>query len=98
PTRSSLFPYPTLFRSIAALNGGALDRLDAVEVVEAAVCQDDARIDALASGDPSSLRVVAQVAALPLLVAAAQTIGGSVSAAWWEDRKSTRLNSSHQII
>jgi len=69
---------------IAALNGGALDRLDAVEVVEAAVCQDDARIDALASGDPSSLRVVAQVAALPLLVAAAQTIGGSVSAAWWE--------------
>jgi len=69
---------------IAALNGGALDRLDAVEVVEAAVCQDDARIDALASGDPSALRVVAQVAALPLLVAAAQTIGGSVSAAWWE--------------
>ena len=69
---------------IAALNGGALDRLDAVEVVEAAVCQDDARIDALASGDPSSLRVVAQVAALPLLVAAAQMIGGSVSAAWWE--------------
>jgi len=69
---------------IAALNGGAPDRLDAVGLVEAAICQDDTRIDALAGGDASTLRVVAQIAAVPLLTAAAQTIGASVSAAWWE--------------
>ncbi len=68
----------------AALNGGAPDRLDAVGLVEAAICQDDTRIDALAGGDASTLRVVAQIAAVPLLTAAAQTIGPSVSAAWWE--------------
>ena len=69
---------------IAALNGGAPDRLDAVGLVEAAICQDDTRIDALAGGDASTLRVVAQIAAVPLLTAAAQTIGASVSATWWE--------------
>src|SRR2546425_477288 len=46
---------------IAGLNGAA-HRLDALELLEAAIRQDDARIDALATGDPSTLRVVAQVA------------------------------------
>src|SRR3989442_13228665 len=70
---------------IAGLNGAA-HRLDALELLEAAIRQDDARIDALATGDPSTLRVVAQVAAVPLLRACARTIGSEVPAggAWWE--------------
>jgi FdhE protein len=67
-----------------ALNGATPNRLDAVELVEAAICQDDARIDTFATGDPSTLRVIAQIAAIPLLVAAARTIGAAVSPAWWE--------------
>lgn len=70
---------------VAALNGGVRDGCDPVGLLEAAICQDDARIDALAVGDPSALRVVAQVLTLPLLVAAARTVGGNaVSPAWWE--------------
>jgi FdhE protein len=72
---------------LAGLDGGSsAHHLDARELLEAAIRQDDARIDALATGDPSTLRVVAQVAAVPLLRACARTIGSDVSAggAWWE--------------
>ena len=68
---------------IAGLNGAA-DRLDPIDLLEAAIRQDDARIDALAASDPATLRVVAQVAAVPLLRACARTIGSEVSPAWWE--------------
>src|SRR5439155_14381496 len=73
-------------RHLAQLAGldGAAHRLDAVDLLEAAIRQDDARIDALATGDPSLLRVVAQVAAVPLLRGCARTIGSEVSSAWWE--------------
>src|SRR2546425_9230690 len=73
-------------RHLAQLSGldGAARRLDALELLEAAIRQDDARIDALAAGDPSTLRVVAQVAAVPLLRACARTIGSDVTSAWWE--------------
>jgi FdhE protein len=77
-------------RHLTGLAGldGAADRLDALDLLEAAVRQDDARIDALATGDPSTLRVVAQVAAVPMLRACARTIGSEVLAgsgsAWWE--------------
>jgi FdhE protein len=75
-------------RRLTGLAGldGAARRLDALDLLEAAIVQDDARIDALASGDPSTLRVVGQVAALPLLRACARTIGreGPSAAAWWE--------------
>src|SRR6266545_1343614 len=64
--------------------GGAAHRLDALDLLEAAIRQDDARIDALATGDPSLLRVVAQVAAVPLLRGCARKIGSEVSTAWWE--------------
>src|SRR5207249_6697825 len=47
--------------------GLSLLRLDVAELLEAAVCQDDGRIDALAAGgDPHPVRVVAQMAVLPL--------------------------------
>src|SRR6266511_1308215 len=73
-------------RHLAQLAGldGAAHRLDAVDLLEAAIRQDDARIDALATGDPSLLRVVAQVAAVPLLRGCARAIGSEVSSAWWE--------------
>jgi len=64
---------------LVALNGEGPDHIDPVGLVEAAIRQDDARI-----GESSKLRVVAQIAAVPLLVAAAQAIGGAISAAWWE--------------
>ncbi|HLQ59435.1 MAG TPA: formate dehydrogenase accessory protein FdhE [Gemmatimonadales bacterium] len=75
-------------RDLARLAGldGAAHRLDALDLLQAAVRQDDARIDALAIGDPATLRVVAQVAAVPLLRGCARTIGNEVPAggAWWE--------------
>jgi len=75
-------------RHLSRLAGldGAAHRLDALDLLEAAIRQDDARIDALAAGDPSTLRVVAQVAVVPLLRACARTIASEVSpgGAWWE--------------
>jgi FdhE protein len=73
-------------RHLAKLAGldGAADHLDAIDLVAAAIRQDDARIDALAAGDPSTLRVVGQVAAVPLLQACARTMGREVPASWWE--------------
>lgn len=68
---------------LAGLDGAA-DRIDHVELLEAAIRQDDARIDALAVNDSSTLRVVAQVAAVPLLRACARAIGSEVSAVWRE--------------
>jgi FdhE protein len=68
---------------LAGLDGAA-NRLEALDLLEAAIRQDDARIDALATGDPATLRVVAQVAVVPLLRACARTIGTEISPAWWE--------------
>lgn len=69
--------------TLAGLNGAA-HRLDPIDLLEAAIRQDDARIDSLAASDPATLRVVAQVAAVPLLRACARAIGSEVSPAWWE--------------
>lgn len=75
-------------RRLAQLAGldGTANRLDPIDLLEAAIRQDDARVDALTAGgsEPSTLRVVAQVAAVPLLRACARTIGKEVSPAWWE--------------
>ena len=68
---------------LAGLNGAAR-RLDALGLLEAAIRQDDARIDAFAAVDPSVLRVVAQVAVVPLLRDCARVIGGEIPEAWWE--------------
>ena len=64
--------------------GGAAHRLDALDLLEAAIRQDDASLDALVTSDPSTLRVVAQVATVPLLRGCARTIGSEVSQAWCE--------------
>ena len=64
---------------LAALEGPDRQRLDPIALLEAAICQDDSRIDSPA------LRVVAQVATLPLLVTAAQQLGReAIPATWWE--------------
>src|SRR6266571_2909874 len=61
--------------------------IDAVALLEAAVCQDDARSDALAvaaGADPHALRVVGQMAALPLLQACGRALGRDLPGSWWE--------------
>jgi FdhE protein len=68
---------------VAGLDGAA-DRLDAIELLEAALRQDDARIDTLAPADSARLRVVAHVAAIPLLRACAQSLAGEISTTWGE--------------
>ncbi|HVH67059.1 MAG TPA: formate dehydrogenase accessory protein FdhE [Gemmatimonadales bacterium] len=62
-------------------------RIDGLALLEAAVCHDDARVDALAEGagaEPHAVRVVAQMAALPLLQACGRGLAGAVPATWWE--------------
>jgi len=69
------------------LAGVRARRIDAVALLEAALCQDDARIDTLAAtagADPHALRVVGQMAAVPLLQACARALQVEVSPAWWE--------------
>ncbi len=76
-----------LFKRAARTNGGAGGRrIDEIALLEAAVNQDDARIDALVGGgaDPHAVRVVGQIAALPLLRACARSLAGELPATWWE--------------
>src|SRR3989475_7118346 len=81
PPRSTLFPYTTLFRS----------RIDGLQLLEAALCHDDARIDALAAAggegegaDPRALRVLGHMAVLPLLQACGRRLASELPATWWE--------------
>ena len=75
-------------RRLAKLAGmdGAARHIDAMDLLEAAICQDDARVDAGTpkGADPATVRVVAQMAALPLLRACAQIIGTAAAPAWSE--------------
>ena len=62
-------------------------RVDGVALLEAAVCQDDARIDGVAGAagaEPQALRVLAQLAALPLLQACGRTLTRHLPGTWWE--------------
>ena len=71
----------------AALGRVNVRRLDALLLLEAAVSQDDARVDAVAAAagaEPPAMRVVAQMAALPLLQACGRALAGEVQPTWWE--------------
>lgn len=60
-------------------------RLDALALMEAAVCHDLPRLEALAAeagAEPHALGVIAQLAARPLLQACARRLAGEVPAAW----------------
>ena len=61
-------------------------RIDGLVLLEAAVCHDDARIDALAAAgaEAPALRVLGQMAALPLLQACGRGLASELPATWWE--------------
>jgi len=64
-------------------------RIDGLALLEAAVCHDDARLDALAAAggegvEPHALRVLGQMAALPLLQACGRELASELPATWWE--------------
>lgn len=70
-----------------ALDGRSPRGLEPAELLEAAICQDDERIDAFAQEsdiDLPSLRVIAQMAALPLLQTCGRALRDQVPASWWE--------------
>lgn len=61
--------------------------LDAAALLGAAVCQDDERIDAAAQEagvEPPALRVIAQMAALPLLQTCGRALHDQLPASWGE--------------
>src|SRR5205807_9292173 len=61
--------------------------MDGLALLAAAVCQDDARSDALAAAagaDAQAVRVVGQMAAVPLLQACARGLASQIPASWWE--------------
>ncbi len=62
-------------------------KVEGIALLEAALCHDDARIDALArssGADPAVLRVTGQMAVLPLLQTFARALAPDVPATWWE--------------
>src|SRR5207244_11099939 len=68
------------------VNGGRRD-MDGLALLAAAVYQDDARSDALAAAagaDAQAVRVVGQMAAVPLLQACARGLASQIPASWWE--------------
>ena len=87
---------PVLFRARLAVNARAAERwvrriagrqVDAGALLEAAVCQDDVRIEALAAtagAEPEALRVAAQMAAVPLLQACGRAFAPQLAPTWWE--------------
>jgi FdhE protein len=81
-------PLQRWFRQVSELAlDGTARRLEPAEVLEAAICQDDARIDAIAQEnavDLASLRVIGQMAALPLLQTCGRALADRVPVAWWE--------------
>src|SRR5258708_20427312 len=90
PPRSTLFPYTTLFRSLH----GKIVRAPAYGATLA-------RVDASAAESLPGVTVVRDGNFLGVAApsaAAAADAAAAIKAEWTGDRKSTRLNSSHQII
>src|SRR3989454_7576091 len=83
PPRSTLFPYTTLFRSASPADWSD-------QVVRTTV-PDSAASGTLALTTAGGRRLTATVHVLPHVVFSPDTLH-------WEDRKSTRLNSSHLVI
>src|SRR2546429_4742999 len=89
PPRSTLFPYTTLFRSLAAL-----ESVDNPLALRLRIDAEEARNQLLADG--SGDRLDAVICMLQAAWAAARHAQGD--ALYGLDRKSTRLNSSHGYI
>src|SRR5207244_9265126 len=92
PLNSTLFPYTTLFRSCSA----ALSFVENLPV-DAALRAEQSLIGAITSCTKQTLDPVSRKldAALEKRVVAPRALMATMAA---QDRKSTRLNSSHQII
>jgi FdhE protein len=81
-----------LARTRSDAGAASLERLkahhvDGLALLEAAVRQQDARVNELAAtaeADPAALRVVAQIAVLPLLHACGRALAQEISPTWWE--------------
>src|SRR3712207_8392714 len=90
PPRSTLFPYPTLFRSDCECEGFVGD-LDPANDIATIVVNP-------AGGAGGGLPVTGPAARLFVGIGAALLLIGAVGFAVTRDRKSTRLNSSHANI
>src|SRR5258708_11244484 len=92
PPRSTLFPYPTLFRSVAEVTDKPVTHL----------VYSHEHIDHIAAASifPPTVKIVANRHTADLLALRHDPRRLMRSAVWRlaTDRKSTRLNSSHQII
>src|SRR2546430_9755635 len=84
PPRSTLFPYPTLFRS----------RSSVVRSSSVGLCFAPCA-SSLSSSGPSRLSTITPAGRPPLTASLVSTTTGAASS---RDRKSTRLNSSHSQI
>src|SRR5947208_9399599 len=93
PPRSTLFPYTTLFRSSQTRKGTPGTVRADIGVVERR-WTDHARASDAGRDQDSSASGVRQFSSKRASGAGAQASGGTSGG----DRKSTRLNSSHQII
>src|SRR5207247_10840105 len=74
-------------RLLTLAHPGNARRIDGMALLEAAVCHDDERLDALARAggmEAPALRVAAQMAALPLLQACTRRLAGELPPGWWE--------------
>src|SRR5207244_13163381 len=97
PTRITLFPYPTLFRSALSFFRGA-DTPKAIEFAKTAMLEKDYYIDYCFRETMKQLGSLPEAGDLiskdPALAA---RLRAAPDAKFGPDRKSTRLNSSHQI-
>src|SRR3712207_7603293 len=92
PPRSTLFPYTTLFRSLVEQ---AVHVLDLARVLAGEVTE----VHAAATGTvPEGDVDAATAAVLRFAGGAVGTLGTMSVVGWKQDRKSTRLNSSHANI
>src|SRR5256885_4081869 len=83
PPRSTLFPYTTLFRSVELASGDIMDGIMSAQTpATITLKQEQGRETVIARQDIKTIRV-SKVSMMPEGL---------------EDRKSTRLNSSHLVI
>src|SRR3712207_9402274 len=94
PPRSTLFPYTTLFRSLLLVRRGERTTVEVPIVVVG-----EPGVDAIPNHQLNTVAIEADATRLPETIevdVTGRTAGQNITAG--EDRKSTRLNSSHANI
>src|SRR5258708_26636922 len=87
PPRSTLFPYTTLFRSANAVFTDRHHKSFTTPIKVEAAAPKKFQFTAVDSTETGATDLIHSI-----------TLAGSTTKIEWIDRKSTRLNSSHQII